>query len=159
MTKSQVLTVTLPPMMVRRIKTLQGLSGMSEDQYRALLSGYGVESCVNLTITDARAVCDCLQGMVNRLPEKAQFKAKTYEDLAGRSADMATVKQLRMLEAMWMQVTWKDNRRDAITAYHDWLKNRFNVGTPEWIERDRVSAIKRALESMLFQARQKGVGV
>ncbi len=151
--------VTLPPMLVRRIKTLQGLSGISEDQYRALLSGYGVESCVNLTILDARAVCDFLQKMVDRIPEKAQFKAKTYADLAGRSGTMATVKQLRMLEAMWMQVTWKDNRRDAIAAYHDWLKNRFNVGTPEWIERDRVSAIKRALEEMLFQARQKGVGV
>ncbi|MEI6652558.1 MAG: phage protein GemA/Gp16 family protein [Chlorobiaceae bacterium] len=157
MTKSQVLT--LPTMMVRRIKTLQGLSGMSEYQYRALLSGYGVESCVNLTTVAARAVCEFLQTLVDRIPEKAQFKAKTYEDLAGRSAEMATVKQLRMLEAMWMQVTRKDNRRDAIAAYHDWLKNRFNVGTPEWIERDRVSAIKRALESMLFQARQKGVGV
>ena len=146
-------------MMVKRIKTLQGLSGITEDQYRALLSGYGVESCTHLTVVDGRAVCDCLQKMVDRIPEKAQFKTKTYADLAGRSAEMATVKQLRMLEVMWMQVTWQKNRKDAIAAYHDWLKNRFNVGTPEWIERDRVSAIKRALESMLYQARQKGVGV
>jgi len=156
---ADAIKITLPPMLVKRIKTLQRLAGISEEEYRALLSGYGVESCTCLTILQAREVCAFLQRLVDRVPEKAQFKTKTYNDLRGRSADMATVKQLRMLEAMWMQVTRQKNRRDAVAAYHTWLMNRFSIGTPEWIERDKVSAIKRALDAMLLQARAEGVGV
>lgn len=146
----------LPPMLIRRIKTLQGLAGISEDNYRALLGGYGVESCKELTILDGRKVCDLLQKIVDAIPEKAQFKkAKPYSELRGRSADMATPKQLRMLEAMWMSVSRQKNRTDALQAYHQFLKNRFNLLTPEWIERDKVSKIKRALDSMIDQANRQ----
>ncbi len=148
--------VTLPPMLIKRIKTLQGLAGVSDEQYRAMLGGYNVESCKDLTILEARAVCDFLQGIVDKIPEKAQFKAaakaKPYSGLGNRHEDMATEKQLRMLEAMWMQVTFQPNRKAALDAYSVWLKNRFNIGSPEWIVRDKVGAIKRALEAMILQA-------
>ena len=156
MIESQIKLPVLPPMLIRRIKTLQGLAGISEDNYRALLGGYGVESCKELTILDGRKVCDLLQKIVDAIPEKAQFKkAKPYSELRGRSADMATPKQLRMLEAMWMSVSRQKNRTDALQAYHQFLNNRFNLLTPEWIERDKVSKIKRALDSMIDQANRQ----
>ena len=150
MRESQVTLPVLPPMLIRRVKTLQGLARISEDDYRALLDGYGASSCKELSITDARHVCDFLQKLVDAIPEKKQFrKAKPYSELRGRSADMATPKQLRMLEAMWMSVTWQTNRKAALEAYHTFLKNKFNLLTPEWIERDKVSNIKRTLDAMI----------
>lgn len=146
----------LPPMIIKRIKTLQGLAGISEEDYRSLLWGYGVASCKELTILDGRRVCEFLQKIVDAIPGKQQFKkVKRYADLQGRSAIMATPKQLRMLEAMWMSVTRQRNRQAALDAYHQWLKNRFNLLTPEWIERDRVSNIKRALDAMIAQEEKK----
>lgn len=155
MTDSQRKLPSLPTMMIRRIKTLQGLACMSEEDYRSLLWGYGVESCTALSIADAREVCEFMQKLVDAIPEKAQFKkAKPYSELRGRSADMATPKQLRMLEAMWMSVTWQKNRTDALAAYHTFLKNKFKLLTPEWIERDKVSHIKRTLDAMIALAGQ-----
>jgi hypothetical protein len=142
--------VGLPPMLVRRIKTLQRLSGISEENYRDLLWGYEVESCTELTITAGHAVAEFLQHLVDRIPEHQQFR-QPYRDLKGRSALMATVRQLRMLEAMWMDVTRQTNRRDALSAYHTFLYKRFDVGSPEWIERDHVGKIKFALEQMRAQ--------
>ena len=144
---------SLSAMMVRRIKTLQGLSGIGEDNYRALLWSYGVESCKDLSILDGHAVIKCLQSMVNRIPEKRQFRqAKPYWELTGRSTDMASVKQLRMLEAMWMGVTRQTTRSKALEAYQAWLETRFRIKSVEWIARDQVGKIKFALEQMRAQA-------
>ena len=144
------MSTTLPPMIVRRIKTLQGLSGISEENYRSLLWGYEVESCKELSIKDGHAVAKVLQDMVDRIPEHQQFR-QPYRELKGRSAFMATGRQLRMLEAMWMDVTRQTNRRDALSAYNTFLYKRFDIGSPAWIERDHVGKIKFALEQMRAQ--------
>jgi hypothetical protein len=140
----------LPPMMVRRIMTLQGLSGISEEEYRSLLWGYEVESCKDLTIADARKVIDFLQGLAGKVPEKRPVH-KRYDDLGRRSGEMATPKQLRMLEAMWMDVTSQKNRVNALEAYQVFLHNRFRILVPEHIEKDQVGKIKMALEAMRVQ--------
>ena len=142
--------VVLPPMLVRRIKTLQRLSGISEENFRSLLWGYGVESCTELTITAGHSVAKVLQEMVDRIPEHQQFR-QPYRDLGGRSALMATGRQLRMLEAMWMDVTRQTSRREALSAYGAWLEKRFGIRSVEWIERDHVGRIKFALEQMRAQ--------
>ena len=140
----------LPPMLVRRIKTLQRLSGISEENYKDLLWGYDVHSCTELTIAAGHAVADFLQKLVDRIPEHQQFR-QPYRDLKGRSALMATGRQLRMLEAMWMDVTRQTNRREALAAYGAWLEKRFGIRSVEWVERDHVGKIKFALEQMRAQ--------
>jgi hypothetical protein len=140
----------LPPMLVRRIKTLQRLSGISEENYRALLWGYEVESCTELTITAGHALAEFLQTLVDQIPEHQQFR-QPYRELKGRSALMATGRQLRMLEAMWMDVTRQTSRREALAAYGAWIEKRFGIRSVEWIERDHVGRIKFALEQMRAQ--------
>ena len=148
---ADVKKLVLPPMLVRRIKTLQRLSGISEENYRDLLWGYEVESCTELTITAGHGVAKVLQEMVDRIPEHQQFR-QPYRDLKGRSALMATARQLRMLEAMWMDVTRQTSRREALAAYGAWLDKRFSIRSVEWIERDHVGRVKFALEQMRAQA-------
>jgi hypothetical protein len=147
----------LNTMLIKRIKTLQRAAGVDEESYRAMLDGYGVESCKNLTLTQAAEVISFLQklaGQDNRKSENqgSGFK-KRYDDLGSR-VGKATPKQLRMLEAMWMGVTRQRNRNDAISAYHAWLRNRFSVSLPEWIEDDQVGKIKLALEEMKNQVKR-----
>lgn len=137
----------LPAMMVTRIKTLQGLAGIGDDDYRALLGGYGVESCKDLSIVDARRVIGFLQGIVDRIPESRPVP-KRFAEIKGRSVLMATQKQLRMLEAMWMQITRQRSAGRARLAFEEWLSRRFGISSIEWMQREDVGKIKRALEAM-----------
>jgi len=143
----------LPAMMVRRIKTLQGLAGLGEDDYRAMLAGYKVESCKDLDVADGHRVVAFLQAIVDRLPEKRPAP-KRYADIKGRSVLMATPPQLRMLEGMWMQITRQWGADRARAAYADWLYRRFGIASAEWIQREDVGKIKRALEVMGAEKRE-----
>lgn len=134
-------------MMVTRIKTLQGLAGLGDEDYRALLGGYGVASCKDLSIVDARRVIGFLQGIVDRIPEKRPLP-KRYADIGGRRVEMASARQLRMLEGMWSQVTRQSSAARARSAYSAWLLKRFGIGSAEWIEAVDVGKIKRAFEAM-----------
>jgi len=137
----------LPAMMVTRIKTLQGLAGLGDEDYRALLGGYGVASCKDLSIGEARKVIDFLQAIVDRIPEKRPVP-KRFAEIKGRSVLMATQKQLRMLEGMWMQITRQRSAGRARLAFEEWLSRRFGISSVEWVQREDVGKIKRALEAM-----------
>jgi hypothetical protein len=132
--------------LIKRIKTLQRAAGVRDEEYRALLSGYNVQSCKDLNPSQAADVISFLQRISGSKIEPVPLK-KRYNDL-GRRTDMATPKQLRMLEAIWMDVTVQRTRSAAIDAYHAWLKNRFSIGSVEWIESGQVGKIKHALEAM-----------
>lgn len=145
--KNQVTVSGLPAMMVTRIKTLQGLAGLGDDDYRALLGGYGVASCKDLSIVDARRVITFLQEIVDRIPQKRPVP-KRYADIGDRLVEMASTRQLRMLEGMWSQVTRQSSSARARSAYSAWLLKRFGIGSAEWIKAVDVGKIKRALEAM-----------
>ena len=147
----------LNTMLIKRIKTLQRAAGVEEDSYRAMLEGYGVSSCKELNFKQATEVISLFQQLSGQDKRKIENQEsglkKRYDDLGNR-VGKATPKQLRMLEAMWMGVTRQRNRNDAISAYHAWLRNRFSVSLPEWIEDDQVGKIKLALEEMKNQVRR-----
>lgn len=139
----------LNTMLIKRIKTLQRAAQLGDDDYRALLSGYGVESCKDLELKQAAEVISFLQKLAGQ--DQGQGPArppKRYADLGRRGAEWATAKQLRMLEAMWMDVTVQKSREVALVAYHSFLLHRWNVSSPEMIARDQVSGIRQALASM-----------
>lgn len=143
-------------MLVKRIKTLQRAAGVDDDAYRAMLAGYGVESCRDLDVVQAAGVIGFLQQVAGGSKPSAGNK-KRYEDLGRRGAEWATPKQLRMLEAMWMDVTRQKTREKALLAYHAWLLSKFGVSTPEMLSRDDVGKVRRALEAMRKAAAKKGV--
>lgn len=145
--KNQGKEAGLPPMMVRRIKALQGLAGIGEEDYRAFLWGYGVESCKQLDVGQARQLIEVLQQMVNRIPEKRPVP-KRFAEIGGRHVLMATERQLRMLEGMWMQITRQTTTERAREALAEWIHRRYGIGSIEWIRREDVGKIKRALEAM-----------
>jgi hypothetical protein len=142
--------------LIKRIKTLQRAAQTGEDDYRAMLAGYGVESCKNLDFKQAAEVISFLQKLAgqDQGPGSARLP-KRYADLGRRGAEWATAKQLRMLEAMWMDVTVQKSRVVALSAYQAFLMHRWQITSPEMIARDQVSLIKRALDAMRRSAIRK----
>jgi len=136
------------------IHVLKSKAGMDEDAYRAFLAGWGVSSSKELSPRQASEVVAALRRLAGqdhgRAGARRSWGNLRYDEL-GRRRGMATPRQLRMLEAMWMDVTRQTSRDAAIDAYHTWLLNRFGIGRPEWIEDNQVGKIKMALEKMLTQ--------
>ncbi|MCE1274687.1 MAG: regulatory protein GemA, partial [Chlorobiales bacterium] len=124
---------------------------MDDDEYRAFLSGWGVESSKDLTPRQSAEVVAALRKLAGQEHGRAGARRSRrnlrYDDL-GHRPGMASPKQLRMLEAMWMDVTRQATRESALEAYCTWLLNRFRVGRPEWIADVQVGKIKMALEQM-----------
>ena len=127
---------------IQRVHVLKNNAGLSDEEYRGLLSGYGAGSCKELSYAEAN---ELIRVLVKMAPAK-RFDLK-YDDVGFRQG-FATPKQLRMLEALWAEVSvFKEpKRRDE--AYLVFLRNRFNRISPLHIEEQMVQRIKRCLEAM-----------
>jgi hypothetical protein len=134
-------------MLIKRIKTLQRAAQIEEADYRALLAGYGVASCREMDLKQAAELISFLQKVAGQ-GQGSHRAPKRYADLGRRDAEWATAKQLRMLEAMWMEVTVQKSRGTALAAYHSFLMHKFGVSSPEMIAREDVSKVRAALAAM-----------
>jgi hypothetical protein len=139
----------LPGVLVQQIKMLQKQAGLSEEDYRALLWGYDVESCRDLLPLEAHAVIKFLRKLVSgqKKTSAPRRRALKYDELGYRTG-MATPKQLRMLEALWGQVSVQSSAKKRAEAWMVFLKNRFGRVTPEHIERELVGRILMTLQAM-----------
>lgn len=121
---------------------------LSEDTYYALLAEYGVTTSKNLSDKDAeKLICQLRKNIKN--PTWVDNKKK-YEDLRNRSKYMASPKQLRMVEAMWFDVSYKrtdSERKSALEhfAYKITGKAKLRFLTAVDI-RKLVEAIKKMKE-------------
>lgn len=149
MADAQKVKRTLPGILVQQIKMLQKQAGLGEEDYRALLSGYGVESCRELLPLEAHAVIKFLRSLVpgKQKASAPRRRALKYEELGYREG-MATPKQLRMLDVLWSQVSVQGSAKKREDAWLVFLKNRFGRVTPEHIERELVGRILRTLQAM-----------
>lgn len=134
---------------IQRVHVLKSNAGLGDVEYRGMLSGYGVDSSKDLTYAEANE-------LIRTLVQMAPVKRVTlkYDDVGFRQG-YASPKQLRMLEAMWAEVSvFKEpKRRDE--AYLVFLRNRFNRISPLHIEEQMVQRIKKCLESMQDNGRMK----
>lgn len=81
-----------------------------------------------------------------------RWTLEPYKSLDGRSAEMASNKQLYLLlDRLWMSVTRQPTRAKAVTAFEEWLHKRFGIAKIAWITKDDVGKIKLALEAMVQQ--------
>jgi hypothetical protein len=126
-----------------QIKATQRRIGMSDEDYRdALETNYGVNSCTALTEAQAGQFLNFLNG-------KATGNKGKYEDLADRPG-MASPAQLRMIEAMWHEVSYATDKAAALDKF---LQNRFRVSKLTWLPAWKVGKVKAAIEAMKGQPR------
>ena len=128
---------------IARVHILRKEIGLSDDDYRALLEGWNAVSSKELTFGEANELIRVLEGLV---PGKRRSGMK-YDALGFRDG-FASPRQLRMLEAMWAEVSVFKEPARRYEAFCQFLYNRFGRMKPDNIEVELVGKIKRTLEGM-----------
>ena len=127
------------------IHTLKSAIGINDDQYREMLSGFGVQSSKFLADAQAKKLIGILQSMKSG-KNTAGYQSQRYEHLANREGAYATPKQLRMIEAMWR--TTPAVRDNSIAALNNFIFRIVGISNIEWIWREDVTKIVRAIKAI-----------
>jgi hypothetical protein len=159
------------PSQVKRIHTLAHLLRIPDDDYRAMIASFGTFP-VNVRPSSKKLTFQKANELIRRLSEMAtaagvhrsveapgraplsSCRPKKYDDL-GKRPGMASPAQLRMLEAMWADVSFAPDPRSRHYAYEKFITRITGVSKPEWLEPLHVRKIKTAIESMKRSQLQK----
>lgn len=127
-----------------RIHILKKQAGLTDDQYRVLLSGWGVASSTEFTNKRAAAFANFLQKEVIKDTKTARWGEGKYEDLRKRPGDFASPPQLRMIEAMWREIA--RNPDDA--ALEKFIYRQTGIKKLIWLKKKNVQPVIIALQKM-----------
>lgn len=156
----------ITPVQIKKIHALKNRLGWSDEQYREYLMTEGdgfAMSCKDLSEPEADRLIKKMElaaaakGVWEVRAEaqkngSAEGASKKYDELAERPG-MATPKQLRMIEAMWKDVSYHRNAEARERALRYFLNHIAGVDRLEFVEVRQVSKIVRALERMKGKAR------
>ncbi|MDD3236837.1 MAG: regulatory protein GemA [Candidatus Gastranaerophilales bacterium] len=136
----------------QQIGHLRKLIGLDYDTYQEMLSIYGVESSKNLTDKNARSLIQDLKGNAIRMgvyiPTKQYaFQQFKYDNLGHREG-MATPKQLRMIEAMWKDVSKKETESERQSSLKVFIKRITNKEHFKFISQEDIQKLVKALKTM-----------
>ncbi|KAB2908953.1 MAG: DUF1018 domain-containing protein [Ignavibacteriales bacterium] len=119
-------------------RTATSRLGFTEDEYRELLSQYGVQTAKDLS---ARQFSTLMKGL-----EKLGWKLKDNR-LRGNDSgtgNHATTAQLRMIEGLWMTKA-RVKTRQALSAF---TKRITGVDRIEWLTVYQIRKLKKAIEAL-----------
>ncbi len=140
----------ITPAQIKRIHTIKGALGLTDAQYRAALEFYHVFSCKQLTEEQADLlICELENLAVSQ--GKWSRSYRKYQHLDGRKG-MASARQLRMLEAMWGDVSRADTAAGREAAFKVFLC-RWNIQRIEEIAAWQVGKLVKALNAMRGEAK------
>lgn len=148
----------ISPRQIKIIHTIKGKLGMDDDAYRALLAQYKVESSKDLSWFMAESLIEemnrkagstPLTDRAGALPERS--RRQSYADLDGRPG-MCNGKQARMMEGMWMEVSWAETPEAKLEAQWKFLKRITGVDHFRFLRAFQVPKMVRALKEMKQKA-------
>jgi len=133
------------------IHTLVSRLGMPDDQYRQMLRDRcGAETSRALTPIQQRALANDLNAL---LPEDRRLRItgaggarRRFAHLGNREPKYATPAQLRMLEATWVERSRQPTIEEKREVLNQFLLHRFKIGSIEWVLKDQVGKILKALQ-------------
>ncbi|MEJ5227217.1 regulatory protein GemA [Thermodesulfovibrio sp.] len=107
----------ITPKQIKKIHTLKTKLKMTDEEYRLRLSDYWVSTSKDLTYEEAE---DFIQKLEKEAIEKILWTPHVlvyyrYEDIE-RVHGMATPRQLRMIEAMWKDVSYLRDETKRLKA-------------------------------------------
>jgi hypothetical protein len=131
---------------VQIIHVLKSKLGMDETTYRDILATFKVASSKSLTGAKAKELINLLVGQMDDkfISRPGQLP---YEELGERKG-YASPKQLRMLAAMWSDVSVQPDAASKRKAFRRFLRNRFGVSHEAWLPRHMVERVKKTLDAM-----------
>ena len=135
----------------RKIHALKNAMAMTDDEYRALLHGmHGVETCTVLSLHAAGALIEELEGMAisAEVWKRKEGSRQRFNELSGRSNDMATPAQLRKIEAIWQEVSRVEDPTSRAKALRSFIERTAKVSDLRFLSREGSTKIINALTTM-----------
>jgi hypothetical protein len=129
---------------IAMIHTLKSKIGMCDDDYRAVLGGFGAESSKDLSVPDAKAVIEALMKLV----PSGSFRRRAP---SAPSREVASGKQQAYIRGLWDTVSRVPEGKDREAALNAFLRKRFNISFLNWLPRESVGKVIHTLEAMLKQ--------
>ncbi len=138
---------------IKKLHTLKTALKFDNETYRAALdNAAGVTSSKDLTIQQAAALIDDWQTKATAAGvwKTRQPKAKKFDDLENRRGvvAMATVPQMRMIEAIWGEVSRATEPEARATGLRHFIKRIAKVDSLRFLDREGASAVINALTAM-----------
>ncbi|MFH0935179.1 MAG: regulatory protein GemA, partial [Pseudomonadota bacterium] len=137
---------------VKRLHVLKQALRMPEDAYRAALGAYRVDTCKHLTAVEAASLINLFEMQafkigIWKMREAAPAGSKRFEEY-GKRPGMASPKQLRMLEAMWMGVSRQPTRGEKELALGHFIKRITGVDHLRFLDAVDARKVIKAIEAM-----------
>ncbi|GAB1351356.1 hypothetical protein MASR1M12_00860 [Erysipelotrichia bacterium] len=135
---------------IKIIHTLKTALRMTKEEYEAMLYGFGVESSKQLSDAAANEFENKLiemgisAGVWRQRGQKSN--KKRFDDLGSRP-DMATPKQLRMIESIWREVSRADSDENRAVALRHFIE-KYGVSDIRFANKSVASKIINALLTM-----------
>ena len=131
------------PAQIKKIKVLQRLAGLEDDDYRLLLWNLaGVKSCKDLKGPQV----DLVIGHLERSAGQEQGPGVRGQG-SGNLPRKATWRQLKEIRRLWelVSVLPEADREQGLRRF---LANRFGVAAPEWLLLGQASRVIEGLKAM-----------
>lgn len=139
----------------QKIGHLRKLLGMDDEIYYETVSlyGNGAKSSKDLTVQQANELLNKLRDMAKDMglfnPKKStKFKQYKYNTL-GKRENRATPKQLRMIEAMWMDRSYIKDEPARAKALNTFIKRITGKDNILFMTPHDVSKTVKAMENMI----------
>ena len=135
---------------IKKIHALKNALKMPDDYYRKLIfiNYYPAASSKDLTFEDARSFISQLE---KKAVEKGVWKKhegkQAFERLGHRNG-MASPAQLRMIDAIWKEVSRFDDDKKKHTGLRTFLLSRFKVSDLRFLDRRAAGKVISALKGM-----------
>ena len=132
---------------IKKLHTLKTLLSLSGDVYRDILElSFSVDSCTKLSSEQAGLLINDFENSAVQLG-LWQIPHKKHNNLANRE-DMATPKQLRMIEAIWKEVAYKKDREFLKRSLRKFLEKQFRISDPRFLDRSKASKVINGIKSI-----------
>jgi hypothetical protein len=154
---------------IKRIHTIIHILGVSDDNYRAALdSRFGVTSCKDITLMEAKSFIDELDRLSFKVcreqhaKQQEAAKAKTEAERPKKFADldnrpgMASSAQLRLLEASWRDVSIIPDADARGRALRKFIQRITGVTDMRFLDCEMVSKVLCAIKAMERSKAAKG---
>lgn len=143
----------ITPKQIKKIHTLKTKLKMTDEEYRLRLSDYWVSTSKDLTYEEAE---DFIQKLEKEAIEKILWTPHVlvhyrYEDMETVHG-MATPRQLRMIEAMWKDVSYLRDETKRLRALRKFVKKI--TGTDNLRELTFVQA-RKVINAIMHIKRRK----
>jgi hypothetical protein len=143
---------------IKKMHALKNALKMPDSAYRKLLftEFYPATSSKNLTFEQAEEFINNLEAMAIDMGAWEKYEGREkYENLGFRQG-MATPAQLRLIEALWNDVSVITESKSRQKALRSWLQKRFKVSDIRFLDSTATKKVIYALNHMKKQKPENG---